>query len=211
MAPQEVSQQDVTIHQDYFYQMTEFLTDWHVRVTWVAFTVLWLLWAISWTLRHMFGGDAAATNYVDNTNATSTTATAAAANAPAAGTTDPETGAAAPGATTTTTNPNNPGGKLGFLGSPPAWGQNVYNRMNRSHDILRDLVLMLLSVLVINTFARGSTRGVMIVAWIFLAFAIVWMFSESVFTHRYIRFLYSLIFFALALIIIGLAWKQGFY
>lgn len=37
--------------------------------------------------------------------------------------------------------------------------------MNRSHDILRDLVLMLLSVLVINTFARGSTRGVMIVAW----------------------------------------------
>lgn len=126
MAPQEVSQQDVTIHQDYFYQMTEFLTDWHVRVTWVAFTVLWLLWAISWTLRHMFGGDAAATNYVDNTNATNTTATAAAANAPAAGTTDPETGAAAPGATTTTTNPNNPGGKLGFLGSPPAWGQNVY-------------------------------------------------------------------------------------
>lgn len=124
MAPQEVSQQDVTIHQDYFYQMTEFLTDWHVRVTWVAFTVLWLLWAISWTLRHMFGGDAAATNYVDNTNATNTTATAAAANAPVAGTTDPETGA--PGATTTTTNPNNPGGKLGFLGSPPAWGQNVY-------------------------------------------------------------------------------------
>lgn len=39
------------------------------------------------------------------------------------------------------------------------------NRLNRAHDMLRDLVLLLLSVLTLNTFARASTRAVMIITW----------------------------------------------
>jgi hypothetical protein len=37
--------------------------------------------------------------------------------------------------------------------------------MNRAHDLLRDLVLILLSVLVLNTFGRSSTKAAMILAW----------------------------------------------
>jgi hypothetical protein len=62
-----------------------------------------------------------------------------------------------------------------------------------------------------NTFARGSTRAVMILAWFFVAFAVVWFVTELVISNRYVRVLYTLIFYALGLAIAGLAYKQGFY
>lgn len=34
-----------------------YLVDWHVRVTWIAFMTLWVLWGLSWFVRNAFGGD----------------------------------------------------------------------------------------------------------------------------------------------------------
>lgn len=158
------------IHENIFLSMSDFLLDWHVRVGWIAFSVLWLLWACSWVFRHIFGGDTAPGNaVVTDPTATNTTAAGTAGATGTAGTTDPEVAGGATGtnpavAPTTTTAGNNK--MAGFLGRAPTWGQKIFNRLDRGQELLRDLVLMLLSVMVINTFARGSTRGVMILAWL---------------------------------------------
>ncbi|CEG68126.1 hypothetical protein RMATCC62417_04443 [Rhizopus microsporus] len=190
-----------------FLPVNVFLADWHVRVTWIAFTTLWVLWGFAWFIRNAFGGDGShviqpaghATNTTTNAN-TATTANAVDPTAPPS--TDPEAGAA-----TNTTAAQN---QKKFLAAP-AWSVGVFNRLNRAHDMLRDLVLMLLSVLTINTFAHGSTRAVMILAWIFFAFAVVYFFVEASYEHRYLRLLYSLTFYGISLAIIGCAWHQGFY
>lgn len=38
-------------------------------------------------------------------------------------------------------------------------------RLRRSHDVLFENTLLLLSVLTLNTFGNGATRSVMILAW----------------------------------------------
>ncbi|ORZ02427.1 hypothetical protein BCR43DRAFT_519751 [Syncephalastrum racemosum] len=202
------------IHENIFLSMSDFLLDWHVRVGWIAFSVLWLMWAIAWVLRHIFGGDTAPGNAVVTDPTAANTTTAAGTGAGTGTTTDPEVAGGATGANAAT-GPNTTGAgnnkMAGFLGRAPTWGQKIFNRFDRAQELLRDLVLMLLSVMVINTFARGSTRGVMILAWIFLAFAVVLTFVEGAVAHRFIRFSYALIFFVIALIILGFAWAQGFY
>jgi hypothetical protein len=70
---------------------------------------------------------------------------------------------------------------------------------------------MLLSVLTLNTFARASTRGVMIIAWFFVALSFVTFAIEATYEHRYLRLVYTLIFYALGLAIVGLAYAKGFY
>ncbi|KAI8087956.1 uncharacterized protein B0P05DRAFT_464825 [Gilbertella persicaria] len=173
-----------------------FLTDWHVRATWIAFMTLWVFWGLTWFVRNAFGGDSSthAHNVQSNTHQIS--------HDPALNSTaDPETAATA---NTTTDH------KKGFLPAP-AWSVKVFNRLNRAHDMLRDLVIMLLSVLTLNSFARASTRAVMIIAWLFVAFAFVYFVLEVSVEHRYLRLLYSLTFYALGLAIVGLAYAQGFY
>ncbi|CAO3688202.1 unnamed protein product [Rhizopus stolonifer] len=123
-----------------------FLADWHVRVGWVAFTTLWVFWGLTWFVRNAFGGDGSHAIQSKDQFASDP-------NAPSS--VNPETGG--------TVNGTNVHEKK-FLAAP-SWSVSVFNRLNRSHDMLRDLVLMLLSVLSINTFARGSTRAVMILAW----------------------------------------------
>jgi hypothetical protein len=190
-----------------FLPVTVFLATWYVRVTWIAFTTLWVFWGFIWFLRHAFGGDG---SHVNQTN------TLASTNPPATAT-DPETGAAintgATNAGTANTGAVNTApatNKKKFLAAP-TWGANVFRRVNRAHDMLRDLILMLLSVLAVNSFSRGSTRAAMILAWFFVAFAFFYFFVELFFEHRFIRLLYSITFYGLALAIIGCAWHQGFY
>ncbi|KAI9277389.1 hypothetical protein BY458DRAFT_433206 [Sporodiniella umbellata] len=167
----------------------DFLSEWHVRVTWIAFTTLWVFWGFSWFVRNAFGGD--------NTEIISSTAPAVTTETVA---TDTEVGATAAATTH----------KKQVLAAP-AWSVNIFNRMNRAHNLLRELVLMLLSVLSINTFARGSTRAVMILAWIFVAFAVVYFAIEASFEHRFLRLIYTLTFYAISLAIVGCAWHQGFF
>ena len=51
------------------------------------------------------------------------------------------------------------------------------------------------------------------VVWrvIYVAFAVFWFIAELVVDNRYMRVLYSTIFYALGLAIGGLAYKQGFF
>ncbi|KAI9284527.1 hypothetical protein BC943DRAFT_325851 [Umbelopsis sp. AD052] len=88
---------------------------------------------------------------------------------------------------------------------------NIFLRMERSHHMLRDLMLMLLTVMTLNSFAKGLTSGAAIMGWIFFGFAVVFSVCESVVAHKYARLAYSLIFFGLALAIGGGGFAYGFW
>ena len=162
-----------------------FIGDGYIRSSWSAFLTLWVLWGFVYVFRHAFGDPYTA---VPNVNATGAAAPATA---------DEEAAAAK-------------SGRFGFLnrfgGNAPG---GIASRMWSAHRLLRDNILMLLSVLVINTYSRGSTRGVFILSWIFFAFTVFFVIVELVVGHRLIRLGYSIIFFALALAIVGLAFQIG--
>jgi hypothetical protein len=120
-------------------------------------------------------------------------------------------GQAAPVATTTPEAP--PATETGATHSKFALVSNSSYaiRLERGHQIVKDALFSLLCLLSMNTFARASTRAVMILAWFFVAFAVVWFVAELIVDNRYMRVVYSTIFYALGLTIAGLAYKQGFY
>ncbi|KAI9480847.1 MAG: hypothetical protein EXX96DRAFT_564411 [Benjaminiella poitrasii] len=93
----------------------------------------------------------------------------------------------------------------------PALNGTFAPRLEKGYQVVKDSLFALLCVLVLNTFARGSTRAVMILAWFFVAFAVVWFIVELVVDSRMVRLAYTTIFFGLGLAILGLAFKQGFY
>ncbi|KAI7854530.1 hypothetical protein BDC45DRAFT_508579 [Circinella umbellata] len=112
--------------------------------------------------------------------------------------TDPAMGAADPEAA----------GKTNVL--QRTMGKSGFNRRFRNfHSIMRDSVLMLLSVLVLNTFGVGSTRAALILSWIFVIFAILYAISDFVYENRYIRIIFSIILYACALAIGGNAMARG--
>ncbi|CEP09280.1 hypothetical protein [Parasitella parasitica] len=200
---------DPKIVQDYVPSIESYLYDWHVRVTWIAFMTLWVFWGLAWFIRNAFGGDSGSTHIhtiQSNAQIAATNDASNLNNDPNHIVTDPETGGIA-----TTANANAVHNKNVKYLAAPAWSVNVFNRLNRAHDMLRDLVIMLLSILTLNTFARASTRAVMVIAWIFVAFAVVYFVVEASYEHRYLRLVYSLTFYGLGLAVVGLAFAQGFY
>ncbi|KAI9256620.1 hypothetical protein BDA99DRAFT_547896 [Phascolomyces articulosus] len=85
-----------------------------------------------------------------------------------------------------------------------------FNRRFRNfHSVMRDSVLMLLSVVSLNTLGVGSTRAVLILAWIFVVFAILYAITDFVIEHRFIRIGFSVILYAVALAIGGSAIARG--
>lgn len=68
-----------------------YLVDWHVRVTWIAFMTLWVFWGLSWFVRNAFGGDA--DHVIQSTHQVAHDPHSAAVHDPAV-VTDPETGVA---------------------------------------------------------------------------------------------------------------------
>ncbi|KAI8638026.1 hypothetical protein BD408DRAFT_423559 [Parasitella parasitica] len=200
---------DPKIVQDYVPSIESYLYDWHVRVTWIAFMTLWVLWGLAWFIRNAFGGDSGSTHIhtiQSNAQVAATHDVSNLNNDPNHIVTDPENGGIA-----TTANANAVHNKNAKYLAAPAWSVNVFNRLNRAHDMLRDLVIMLLSILTLNTFARASTTAVMIIAWVFVAFAVVYFVVEASYEHRYLRLVYSLTFYSLGLAVVGLAFAQGFY
>lgn len=151
-----------------------YITEWPVRLTWIAFSTLWVFWGLSWCIRFTFGGDRHSLKIQSSRVAVD----------------------------------NDPTVQVHTL---PPWTVNLFNRLNRAHEMIWDLVLLLLSVLILNTFARGSTRAVMIIAWIIVAFAAVHFCIEVAFVHRYLRLIFAIIFYGLGLAVVGLAFKQGFH
>lgn len=192
-----------TVVQDIL-SIENYLSDWHVRTTWIAFMTLWVFWGLAWFVRNAFGGDG--DHVIQSTQQVAHDPHSAAVHDPAV-VTDPETGVATNTAAATTATPVVHNKQ--YLAAP-AWSVGVFNRLNRAHDLLRDLVLMLLSVLTLNTFARASTRAVMIIAWFFVALAFVTFAIEAAYAHRYLRLVYTLAFYGLGLAIVGIAYAYGF-
>jgi hypothetical protein len=116
--------------------LSNFVTDPYVRSSWIAFFTLWVLWGLSYFIRHAFPRD----NHVR-----ATTTTAAAHD-------DPEANVAATG--TTSKKPRWDGVH-----------SSLRDRFTRAHEVLLENSLLLLSVLTLNTFGAGSTRAVMILSW----------------------------------------------
>ncbi|KAJ8657928.1 hypothetical protein O0I10_006456 [Lichtheimia ornata] len=83
------------------------------------------------------------------------------------------------------------------------------NRVANLNNVLRENTLLLLSVLILNTFGNASTRAVMIITWIYFAFTVVFAFSELIYGNRVVRLGYSAIFYGLTLAIGGLSFAQG--
>lgn len=83
------------------------------------------------------------------------------------------------------------------------------NRVANLNNVLRENTLLLLSVLILNTFGNASTRAVMIITWIYFAFTVVFAFSELIYGNRVVRLGYSTIFYGLGLAIGGLSFAQG--
>ncbi|GAN01482.1 hypothetical protein MAM1_0008d00915 [Mucor ambiguus] len=53
---------------------TDFVQDWHVRVTWIAFMTLWVIWGLIWVVRSFFVGQVASATTTNPEAAASTAA-----------------------------------------------------------------------------------------------------------------------------------------
>ncbi|KAL0077890.1 hypothetical protein J3Q64DRAFT_1766778 [Phycomyces blakesleeanus] len=93
----------------------------------------------------------------------------------------------------------------------PAWKlkNGFHSPLKRAHRLAFENMMLLLTVLVLDTFGSGSGRAVMIIAWIYVGFTILISLTELMIDNRYYRFMYSLMFYGLTLAIGGLAFKQG--
>ncbi|KAF7727995.1 hypothetical protein EC973_006760 [Apophysomyces ossiformis] len=147
------------------YDLDSFVAEWHVRLTWIAFFTLWVLWGLVYFIRHVIGDT----------------------DKPAPAPQDPESA------------------------SKPKWKPEggFHSRLANAHRVLFENTLLLLSVLVLNTLGTASTRAVMILTWIYFAFTVVFAFSEIGVEHKFIRLVYSAIFYGITLAIGGLAFHQG--
>ncbi|KAG1452148.1 hypothetical protein G6F46_006608 [Rhizopus delemar] len=152
----------------------DFVADWHVRVTWIAFMTLWVFWGLVWVFRNFFVSNSPALTPAPEANAADDTEASKK--------------------------------KLFSVTS-----DSFALRLDRAHQVVKDALFSLLCLLSMNSFARASTRAVMILAWFFTAFAVCWFAVVFLVDNRFVRLTYSLVFYALGLAIAGLAFKQGFY
>ena len=100
-----------------------FVADGNVRLTWIAFFTQWVLLGSVYLLRHVVG----------NAEKTATSE-------------DPETAAKK--------------SALNFSAS-----ESFGTRVAHLYRVLQENTLLLLSVLILNTFGNASTRAVMIITW----------------------------------------------
>ncbi|KAI8642056.1 hypothetical protein BD408DRAFT_417013 [Parasitella parasitica] len=161
---------------------TAFVQDWHVRVTWIAFMTLWVIWGLIWVVRSFFVGQTVSST-----------------------TTEPEVATATDTAAAEATH------KSKFYLKAPVMQGTFAPRLERGYQVVKDALFSLVCLLSMNTFARASTRAVMIITWFIVAVAVVWFVLELIIDNRYARGLYAIIIYALGLAIGGLAYKQGFF
>ncbi|KAG2190131.1 hypothetical protein INT46_010171 [Mucor plumbeus] len=160
---------------------TQFLDDWHVRVTWIAFMTLWVIWGLIWVVRSFFVGQSASPT-----------------------TTEPDVAAVTDTGAETTH-------KKKFHMNAPVMNGTFAPRLERGYHVVKDALFSLVCLLSMNTFARASTRAVMIITWFIVAVAVVWFVLELIINNRYARGLYAIVIYSLGLAIGGLAYKQGFF
>ncbi|KAI9343343.1 hypothetical protein BD770DRAFT_447374 [Pilaira anomala] len=142
----------------------------NIRSSWIAFFTLWVLWGLSYFLRHIT--DYNKDIHRDNNH-----------------TPEMEEGT---------------GGKKGWKNM----NNSLADRLRRSHEVLFENTLLLLSVLTLNTLAGGVTRAVVILCWIFFAFTLIHALTEVGYHNNFIRMVFNLIFYGITLAIGALAFAN---
>ncbi|KAF9539273.1 hypothetical protein EC957_005588 [Mortierella hygrophila] len=155
-----------------------------VRDTWIAVSVLWILWAILFVARQAFGST--------RVFAAPRGERVASSNAPVSaeqgpydaqdGLTPMPGGGAVNGTATTgvagqrggAVNGTATTGHAGHHGFFSRSVNNVRDRVDRTYELIRDLTLMLLLVVTLNTFGLGAGVPVLVLAWIYVAIAFFW-------------------------------------
>ncbi|OAQ32332.1 hypothetical protein K457DRAFT_889264 [Linnemannia elongata AG-77] len=155
-----------------------------VRNAWIAVSVLWVVWAMLFLARQTFGPTrvynaprsggvgssgvpvSADQGPYDVQNGVGPTSSGG------VGTGGVGTGVTGSGVATT--------GVSGHHGTAARGGfftravDNVRDRIDRTYKLIRDLTLMLLLVVALNSFGLGSGTAVLILSWIFVAVALFW-------------------------------------
>ncbi|CAO3564668.1 unnamed protein product [Mortierella alpina] len=152
-----------------------------VRDTWIALWVLWLLWALLFLAKQTFGAVRfAQTNPPTGRVATGPPVTTGLDHGPyVVGVAPIQGGEQGPAATTnaggTSTSAHAPEtartAPTGFFSRAM---DNIRDRILRTHNLVRDLTLMLLLVVTLNTFGRGSGVVILVLSWIYLAVVFLW-------------------------------------
>ncbi|KAF9935284.1 hypothetical protein FBU30_004859 [Linnemannia zychae] len=176
-----------------------------VRSTWIALFVLWIFWALLFLTKQMFGS----TQIFGAPNKDRAVATSGAPVVAEQGPYDvhdaaPVTNSAPRAqepAVATTANR-----RSGFFRRSIA---SMRERVERTHDLIRDLTLMLFLVVAVNTLGQGSGRSVLILTWIYLAFALCWAALLMMVESRVLDLILGLIQMLILLAILIIAFAAG--
>ncbi|KAF9188021.1 hypothetical protein BGZ51_000894 [Haplosporangium sp. Z 767] len=151
-----------------------------VRDTWIAIWAMWLLWALLFVAKQAFSAAR-----ITEAQRAERVAAAEPVVIPERGPFDVSSdvtpipgdnlgaGSAMPVATEQLDQPH-PVGTARRGGFSGRIIDNIRDRILRTHDLIRDLTLMLLLVVTVNTFGLGSGILVLILTWIYLAIAFFW-------------------------------------
>ncbi|KAI1308447.1 hypothetical protein EDD11_004270 [Mortierella claussenii] len=179
-----------------------------VRDTWIALWVLWALWAMLFLLRQLLGHHRY--NGLRGDRVVSSDAVA-----PDVG---PYDAAAVPGRTAATSavgvEPVAVGGARPVGTQKTFFGRSADNfrdRVDRTHNLVRDLTLMLLLAVTLNTLGRGSGVFVLIVAWIYVAFAYLWAGIIMMVENRILDFILGGLEMLLILAMLIAAYAVGWW
>ncbi|KAF9155960.1 hypothetical protein BG015_007867 [Linnemannia schmuckeri] len=156
-----------------------------VRDTWIAVSVLWIVWAILFLARQTFGPtrvyDAPRSERVTSSGApvVSEQGPYDVQNGVAGGARGGHDHTVVGGGANGTTTATGLGGHRGAVGGRKTGlvsrtVDSVRDRIDRTYKLIRDLTLMLLVVVTLNSFGLGSGVAVLILAWIYVAFALIW-------------------------------------
>ncbi|KAG0353738.1 hypothetical protein BG005_007033 [Podila minutissima] len=196
-----------------------------VRDTWIVLWVLWLFWAGLFIAKQTFG----ATHMVEARRAQRTAAVGQDTGpystadvdtaAPVPGEVlvpenergrefaEPPTHAEAEAAAGAGTSPIRARTK-GFFGRA---ADNIRERIDRTYTLVRDLTLMLLLVVTVNTFGLGSGTAVLVLSWIYLAIALMWallmMLVESRILDMVLGSMEMLILLAMLIAAYSMGWE----
>ncbi|KAF9106594.1 hypothetical protein BGX29_008996 [Mortierella sp. GBA35] len=163
-----------------------------VRDTWIAIWVLWLVWALLFLAKQTFGStrvfDAPRSERVITSNTPVVTERGPYETTPGGVSPFPDGGG---GGGVVGQDQSMVGENTSELGTAHRGGgavaggagrggffqravDNGRDRIERTYNLVRDLTLMLLVVVTINTFGLGSGIAVLILTWIYLAITLFW-------------------------------------
>jgi len=86
---------------------------------------------------------------------------------------------------------------------------NMRERISRTHGLARDLTMMLLLALTLNSFGRGSGVVVLILSWIYVGTALMWLSCALLFRNGVVDAFFGTIQMLLILVILILAFSLG--